>query len=190
MAKSHTFITCLVILFLSSIAFVGSRPTTLSRRGELEYCGPLLGDCTDQWRPITPISSNNNPFISRPFLRRHRHRHTPPPLLLPKLPPVVMPSPPPISFPDPTFSPLVASPPPPGITIPPVFPELPPNDDDNLPPEVDLPPIVHRSQPDLYLSPPQLNLPPDLDVPAPPLVPIVSQQQEIVMSPPPPPTNK
>ncbi|CAH1420432.1 unnamed protein product [Lactuca virosa] len=195
MVKSQSFITCIQLLLVSSIATVGSRPATLNRRGLPEICDPLLEDCGDQW-PFSPISSSDNPFISRPFLRRQT-----PPVLLPTLPPVVVASPPP-TVSDPTFSPLVASPPPPGTTInPPTFPELPPDYDDdddtntappandgaNLPPEVTLPPIVHRrSQPDLYLSPPLLNLP------APPLVPIVYRQQEIVMPPPPPPppTNK
>ncbi|KAI3512707.1 hypothetical protein L1887_20025 [Cichorium endivia] len=203
MAKSPTIIiTCLQLLLVSSIATVNSRPTTLSRRGVSENCDPLLDDCGDQW-PFSPISSTD-PFMSRPFLRGPT-----PPLLLPSLPPVVVASPPPtVSDSDPNFSPLVASPPPPGTTIPPAFPELPPDDDDsnaappllalsfsppaddNFAPEVTLPPIVHRQQPDLYVSPPQLNLPsPDpFDVPPPPLVPIVFQQREIIV--PPPPTKK
>ncbi|XP_024972090.1 extensin-like [Cynara cardunculus var. scolymus] len=161
----------LQFLLLFSIATVGSRPTTIRRRSLSPNCDPIFGVCSDQW----------------PFLRR-------------QIPPVVLPPP---ADSDPSFSPLVTSPPPPRYTLPP-----PSDSDPSFSPLVASPPPPHPFIPDLSpfdhdIStapplvassfsppavadelPPEISLPPPaqdsmqpepFNVPAPPLVPIVSQ---------------
>ncbi|KAK9066059.1 hypothetical protein SSX86_015461 [Deinandra increscens subsp. villosa] len=196
MVKLQTLMTLLPLLLLSSMATTtataGSHTAALGRRGLSTYCNPLFGGCIrDQW-PFSPINSGNH-FISR-SLPRH-----------PSLPPVVVPSPPPPLFAsftppsdytNPSFSPLVASPPPPGTTIPPVLPQLPPaygylNPAPPFialsfsPPAVvsNLPPIAGKDQPDVFMSPPEQNWRDAFGVPPPPLVPIDSQMSENVGQP-------
>ncbi|KAL8226119.1 hypothetical protein R6Q57_018676 [Mikania cordata] len=191
MLKSQTFITFIPFLLLSSIATASAaRPATLNRRGLTTLCNPLFGGCSNQW-PFSPITSGNH-YISRPFLRHQS------PLS------VVVPSPPPPVFTNPSFttpsydtnpsfSPLVASPPPPGDTLPPVLPELPPAEGGvvsappylalsfsppagvNIPPVNTLPPIAGKDQPEVFMSPPEENWPGIFNVPPPPLVPVDSQ---------------
>ncbi|KAJ0613679.1 hypothetical protein HanIR_Chr02g0054121 [Helianthus annuus] len=194
MVKLQTFMTLLTFLLLSSTATATTRHATLGRRGLATYCDPVFGTCTQYQWPFSPIISNHH-YIPRSFIR-----HQSPPLLAGSLPPVVVPSPPPVftnpsftpssGYANPTFSPLVASPPPPGNTIPSVFPELPPNGGYitySPPVGGNLPPIMGKNQPGVvFMSPPQQRWSAPAGADLPPIVGELPQQrpEDVVMPPP------
>ncbi|PWA38517.1 hypothetical protein CTI12_AA580620 [Artemisia annua] len=172
-------IALLPLLLFSTITTVNSRPiSTINRRGTFEFCNPFLETCSHQW----PFTSTNNPFVSRPFLGTQTPQY------------VVVPSPPPVfttpSFAtpigdtNPSFSPLVASPPPLGYTIPcsdditnvaPPFFSFSFAPPSNLPGETILPPITERNdQPGFVMSPPDDVF----SVPPPPVVDIDTEPPE------------
>ncbi|MFS7909840.1 hypothetical protein Hanom_Chr02g00099281 [Helianthus anomalus] len=204
--------TLLTFLLLSSIATAtatvtaSTRHATLGRRGLATYCDPVFGTCTQYQWPFSPIISNHH-YIPRSFIR-----HQSPPLLAGSLPPVVVPSPPPVftnpsftpssgygytnpsftpssGYANPTFSPLVASPPPPGNTIPSIFPELPPDGGYitySPPVGANLPPITGKNQPGVvFMSPPQQRWSAPAGADLPPIVGELPQQrpEDVVMPP-------
>ncbi|GKC59459.1 hypothetical protein Tco_1087057 [Tanacetum coccineum] len=162
MVKQQIFIALLpLLLFSTTITTVNSRP--ISRRGATEFCNPFLETCSDQW-----------PFLST---------RTPDQYVVVPSPPPVFTSPSfstPIDDTNPSFSPLVASPPPPGYTIAPPFLSFsfsPPAYYNNVPGETTLPPIAERNddQPGFVMSPPADDV---FSVPPPPVVDIDTDPPE------------